>query len=1101
MVGKPVSVWASWAYLQNPVRPNLLLRLGLIGPPSLYYSLAHDADPHRRRRRRRLSHPRAPPTLKRIRIRAPTPTSIRPDRPLDATMTATLKLWKSSQKMVKICCIGAGYVGGPTMAVIALKCPAIEVVVVDISKPRIDAWNSDQLPIYEPGLDEVVKESRGRNLFFSTDVEKHVAEADIIFVSVNTPTKTRGLGAGKAADLTYWESAARMIADVSKSDKIVVEKSTVPVKTAEAIEKILTHNSKGINYQILSNPEFLAEGTAIEDLFKPDRVLIGGRETPEGKKAVQALKEVYAHWVPEDRIITTNLWSAELSKLAANAFLAQRISSVNAISALCEATGANVAEVAYAVGKDSRIGPKFLNASVGFGGSCFQKDILNLVYICECNGLPEVANYWKQVIKINDYQKSRFVNRVVSSMFNTVSGKKIAVLGFAFKKDTGDTRETPAIDVCHGLLGDKAQISIYDPQVTEDQIQRDLAMSKFDWDHPMHLQPTSPTAFKQVSVVWDAYEATKGAHGLCILTEWDEFKTLDYQKIFDNMQKPAFVFDGRNVVDAEKLREIGFIVYSIGKPLDAWLKDMPAREPGVEERRARARARSAAADPRLAADPRAEVSTLIRLPVLQSEDKMVKICCIGAGYVGGPTMAVIALKCPAIEVVVVDISKPRIDAWNSDQLPIYELGLDEVVKESRGRNLFFSTDVEKHVAEADIIFVSVNTPTKTRGLGAGKAADLTYWESAARMIADVSKSDKIVVEKSTVPVKTAEAIEKILTHNSKGINYQILSNPEFLAEGTAIEDLFKPDRVLIGGRETPEGKKAVQALKEVYSHWVPEDRIITANLWSAELSKLAANAFLAQRISSVNAISALCEATGANVSEVAYAVGKDTRIGPKFLNASVGFGGSCFQKDILNLVYICECNGLPEVANYWKQVIKINDYQKSRFVNRVVSSMFNTVSGKKIAVLGFAFKKDTGDTRETPAIDVCHGLLGDKAQISIYDPQVTEDQIQRDLAMGKFDWDHPMHLQPTSPTSFKQVSVVWDAYEATKGAHGLCILTEWDEFKTLDYQKIFDNMQKPAFVFDGRNVVDPEKLREIGFIVYSIGKPLDAWLKDMPAVV
>ncbi|MQM05489.1 hypothetical protein Taro_038300 [Colocasia esculenta] len=479
-------------------------------------------------------------------------------------------------KMVKICCLGAGYVGGPTMAVIALKCPAIEVVVVDISVVRIAAWNSDQLPIYEPGLDEVVKQCRGRNLFFSTDIEKHVSEADIIFVSVNTPTKTRGLGAGKAADLTYWESAARMIADVSKSDKIVVEKSTVPVKTAEAIEKILTHNSKGINFQILSNPEFLAEGTAIQDLFKPDRVLIGGRETSEGQKAVKALKDVYAHWVPEDRIITTNLWSAEISKLAANAFLAQRISSVNAISALCEATGADVTEVAYAVGRDSRIGPKFLNASVGFGGSCFQKDILNLVYICECNGLPEVAHYWKQVIKINDYQKSRFVNRVVASMFNTVSGKKIAVLGFAFKKDTGDTRETPAIDVCKGLLGDKAAISIYDPQVTEDQIQRDLAMNKFDWDHPLHLQPMSPTAVKQVSVTWDAYEATKGAHGVCILTEWDEFKTLDYQRIYDNMQKPAFVFDGRNIVNVDKLREIGFIVYSIGKPLDAWLKDMPA---------------------------------------------------------------------------------------------------------------------------------------------------------------------------------------------------------------------------------------------------------------------------------------------------------------------------------------------------------------------------------------------------------------------------------------------------------------------------------------------------------------------------------------------
>lgn len=480
------------------------------------------------------------------------------------------------EKMVKICCIGAGYVGGPTMAVIALKCPKIEVAVVDISLSRISAWNSDQLPIYEPGLEEVVKKCRGKNLFFSTNVEKHVSEADIIFVSVNTPTKTQGLGAGKAADLTYWESAARMIADVSKSNKIVVEKSTVPVKTAEAIEKILTHNSKGIKYQILSNPEFLAEGTAIQDLFSPERVLIGGRETQDGEKAIKALKDVYAHWVPEDRIITTNLWSAELSKLAANAFLAQRISSVNAISALCEVTGADISQVSHAIGKDTRIGSKFLNASVGYGGSCFQKDILNLVYICECNGLTEVANYWKQVIKVNDYQKNRFLNRVVSSMFNTVSGKKIAILGFAFKKDTGDTRETPALDVCKGLLGDRACLSIYDPQVTEDQIQRDLSMKKFDWDHPIHLQPMSPTSVKQVSVTWDAYEATKGAHGICILTEWEEFKSLDYLRIFDNMQKPAFVFDGRNLVNAEKLREIGFIVYSIGKPLDPWLKDMPA---------------------------------------------------------------------------------------------------------------------------------------------------------------------------------------------------------------------------------------------------------------------------------------------------------------------------------------------------------------------------------------------------------------------------------------------------------------------------------------------------------------------------------------------
>ncbi|TVU46211.1 hypothetical protein EJB05_05732, partial [Eragrostis curvula] len=477
----------------------------------------------------------------------------------------------------KICCIGAGYVGGPTMAVIALKCPDIEVVVVDISEPRISGWNSDRLPIYEPGLDDVVKQCRGRNLFFSTEVHRHVGEADIVFVSVNTPTKTCGLGAGKAADLTYWESAARMIADVSRSDKIVVEKSTVPVKTAEAIEKILSHNSRGVRYQILSNPEFLAEGTAVRDLFSPDRVLIGGRETPDGRAAVAALSDVYARWVPDDRIIATNLWSAELSKLAANAFLAQRISSVNAISALCEATGADVAEVAHSVGRDARIGPRFLSASVGFGGSCFQKDILNLVYICECYGLPEVASYWREVIRINDYQKTRFVHRVVSSMFNTVAGKKVAVLGFAFKKDTGDTRETPAIDVCRGLLGDKAVVSIYDPQVTEEQVQRDLAMKQFDWDHPRHLQPLSPSDLaKQVAVVNDAYEAARDAHAVCILTEWDEFRTLDYKRMFDAMQKPAFVFNGRNVVDPAKLREIGFVVYAIGKPLDGWLKDMPA---------------------------------------------------------------------------------------------------------------------------------------------------------------------------------------------------------------------------------------------------------------------------------------------------------------------------------------------------------------------------------------------------------------------------------------------------------------------------------------------------------------------------------------------
>jgi len=473
----------------------------------------------------------------------------------------------------KICGIGAGYVGGPTMAVIALKCPSIEVAVVDISHSRISAWNSDKLPIYEPGLEEVIQQCRGKNLLFSTDIEKHVYEADIIFVNVNTPTKTSGLGAGKAADLTYWESAARMIADVSRSNKIVVEKSTVPVRTAEVIEKILVHNSNGkIKYHILSNPEFLSEGTSIQDLLNPDRVLIGGNDKNlGGQEAIQKLKAIYANWVPEDRIITTNLWSAELSKLADNAFLAQRISSINAMSALCEATGADVSQVSCVLSKNTKLGSKYLNASVGFGGSCFQKDILNLVYICESNGLVEVANYWKEVIKVNDYQKSRFVKKVVTSMFNTVSGKKIAVLGFSFKKDTSDTRKTPAIDVCKGLLADNACLSIYDPRVSEDQIRTDLSTNEIRWDCSTQVKPMSFTNVKQVSVFGDVYEATKNAHGICVLTEWDEFKTIDYQRIFDSMEKPAFVFDGRNVLNVDKLKKIGFIVYSIGKPIDQWV--------------------------------------------------------------------------------------------------------------------------------------------------------------------------------------------------------------------------------------------------------------------------------------------------------------------------------------------------------------------------------------------------------------------------------------------------------------------------------------------------------------------------------------------------
>jgi len=466
-----------------------------------------------------------------------------------------------SEFRLKICCMGAGYVGGPTMAVIAKMCPHVKVTVCDLNDRRIAAWNSSNLPIYEPGLQEVVEEARGRNLFFSTDIDAAVRECTIIFVSVNTPTKTSGIGAGEAADLTYWELAARRIASVcnaseSNSPKIIVEKSTVPVKTADAMASVMAASCVGTDFQVLSNPEFLAEGTAIDDLFKPDRVLIGGPETPQGTAAVEYLAEVYRNWVPTERVLTTNLWSAELSKLTANAFLAQRISSINSISALCEVTGANVSEVAHAIGVDSRIGPKFLKSSVGFGGSCFQKDILNLVYLCRSFGLPEVAEYWHQVIVMNDWQKQRFARNMVSSMFNTVSGKKIAIFGFAFKKDTGDTRETPAIDVCKALLDEKASLGIYDPQVSREQIYSDLGKESM--------------SSGKVEIENDAYIACASAHAIAILTEWDEFASLDYQRIYDSMMKPAFIFDGRNIVDVPKLKEIGFQVWSVGKSNEAF---------------------------------------------------------------------------------------------------------------------------------------------------------------------------------------------------------------------------------------------------------------------------------------------------------------------------------------------------------------------------------------------------------------------------------------------------------------------------------------------------------------------------------------------------
>jgi UDPglucose 6-dehydrogenase len=448
----------------------------------------------------------------------------------------------------KILCIGAGYVGGPTMAMIAAKCPRYKVSVVDINPARIAAWNSDSLPIYEPGLDELVQNTRGVNLFFSTAVETGISDADIIFVSVNTPTKTFGQGAGKAADLQFWEKTARQILAHSTADKIVVEKSTLPVRTAEAMERILNNNTNNVHFEVVSNPEFLAEGSAIADLENPDRVLIGSQETPTGLAARKAIVDIYAHWVPRDRILESNVWSAELSKLTANAFLAQRISSVNAISALCEKTQADVAEVTKAIGKDSRIGPRFLQAGVGFGGSCFKKDILNLVYICQGYGLTEVAEYWESVVKINAWQENRFVRTVLEAMFNTVAGKRIALFGFAFKADTGDTRESPALVIARGLLDERAQVVITDPEAL-DNARQDLHDVK-----------------DGLSFDADPYRAAAGAHAVALLTDWKLYQGLDYQRILGSMERPAFLFDGRNLLDHKKLFEMGFNVFAIGKP-------------------------------------------------------------------------------------------------------------------------------------------------------------------------------------------------------------------------------------------------------------------------------------------------------------------------------------------------------------------------------------------------------------------------------------------------------------------------------------------------------------------------------------------------------
>ena len=446
-----------------------------------------------------------------------------------------------------ILCIGAGYVGGPTMAMIASKCPECRVTVVDIDPEKIAAWNSENLPIYEPGLDKLVRTCRGKNLFFSTDIKKGITENSIIFVSVNTPTKSFGLGAGMAADLQYWEKTARQILSFSRSSKIVIEKSTLPVKTALAMERILNSSKNKIRFDVLSNPEFLAEGSAIHDLEFPDRVLVGSREDQNGKRARQVIVALYRHWVPRERIITSSIWSSELSKLVSNAFLAQRISSINAISALCEKTEADVAEVSRAVGMDHRIGPKFLNASIGFGGSCFKKDILNLVYLCRTQGLDEVADYWEMVVKINDYQKERFLQNMLGAMFNTLAGKRICLWGFAFKADTGDTRESPAIFIARRLAEEKAVVTISDPKALKNA-RRDLAGVSGSFTY-----------------IEDPYKAAKGCEAIAVMTDWEIYRSLDFKKIFDRMEKPAFIFDGRNILDHRLCYKIGFNVYPLGK--------------------------------------------------------------------------------------------------------------------------------------------------------------------------------------------------------------------------------------------------------------------------------------------------------------------------------------------------------------------------------------------------------------------------------------------------------------------------------------------------------------------------------------------------------
>ena len=462
-------------------------------------------------------------------------------------------------KVRNICCIGAGYVGGPTMAVFADKCPNLNIFVVDKNKQRLDAWNSEdltKLPIFERGLDKLISKRRGKNLHFSDNFKKYISEADMIFISVNTPTKTKGLGAGKASDLKWVEASSREIAEYAQGETIVVEKSTLPVKTAQTIKSILDESqsvNKDKKFTVLSNPEFLAEGSAIADLEFPDRVLIGG----DNLESIKALVNIYLNWIPKDKIITTDLWSSELSKLTANAFLAQRISSINSISALCERTGANIKDVSLAIGTDKRIGKDFLNAGPGFGGSCFKKDILNLVYIYDHYGLHHEAKYWEKVVEINDWQKKRISNLIIEKLFGTISGKKIAILGFSFKANTNDTRESPAISICKELINEGGNLFVYDPKVSHEQIRIDLNLAEARQERD--LNEGSWSYATSIS------EAIELSDAIVIITEWEEFKYLNWKEIKSKMRNPSWIFDTRSIINISEAEKYGLKVWSVGK--------------------------------------------------------------------------------------------------------------------------------------------------------------------------------------------------------------------------------------------------------------------------------------------------------------------------------------------------------------------------------------------------------------------------------------------------------------------------------------------------------------------------------------------------------